>query len=168
MAMCSRVTPPFSTSVLSPDSSVVFTTAAVLLLQHFDVLFGGQQDAGWGEEQAFGGDEQQEDFGGDMTVSSLSVFSDAQQSSLVLPVQEDTGSALLELLLLPQALVPDSTGVDNVQHDVFGPGFAGADDEQHELFGFGATGSDGEPQESVGFCSSGAVEEQQDLNAFES
>ena len=184
MAMCSRAAPPFSMSVLSPAISVVFTTAAFLLLQHFDASFGGQQDAGWGLEHFLGADVQQEDSGGDMAVFTPSMFSIAQQllvqvspemlvlsfaqqSSLVLPMQE-VGATVLFELLLPHPLVSDFTGVNDVQHEVVGFGFAGADDEQHEPFGFEATITDGEPQESVGFCSSGADEEQQDLDAFES
>jgi len=184
MAMCSRATPPFSMSVLSPAISVVFTTAAFLLLQHFDPSFGGQQDLGWRFEHSLGADVQQEDFGGDMAVFTPSLLSIAQQllvqvspemlllsipqqSSLVLPMQE-VGATVLFVLLLPHPLVSDFTGVDDVQHEAVGFGFAGADDEQHEPFGFEVTTSDGELQESVGFCSSGADEEQQDLDAFES
>jgi len=137
------------------------------VLQHFDASFGGQQDVGGGVEHSLGADVQQEDFGGDMAVFTPSVFSIAQQlllqvfpemlllsfaqqSSLVLPMQE-VGVTVLFELLLPHPPVSDFTGVD---------------DEQHEPFGFEATISDGDPQESVGFCSSGADEEQQDLDTF--
>jgi hypothetical protein len=171
MTTCWRAKPPFSMSTFSEFLviSVVLIRVVFLSLQLFDAFLGGQQNAVWGVAHVLGGEVQQDDFGGVLTVSTQSVCSDAQQlpaqvspeilcissaqqSSLTSVVPTGAGSALFELPL-PQVLVSTSAGTDGLQHEVFDFGLAGADDEQHELAGFGSTGFGGEQQELDAFDS---------------
>jgi hypothetical protein len=75
MTTCWRAKPPFSMSTL-PEVlviSVVLIRAVFLSLQRFDAFLGRQQDAVWGIAHVLGGEVQQDDFGGFMTVSTQSV-----------------------------------------------------------------------------------------------
>lgn len=188
MTRCSRVTPPFSRSMLSEPLaiSVASIRATFLSGQRLEAFVGEQHDVSAPIVAHAWGDEVQQDAldvfvvvpaqslrpGSQQLLAQVSAGtlypSSAQQPSVASALQAGSGSALVELLLLsPHALISVSSGVGDLQHGVAGFGFTNPDGEQHELVSFGFTDSGDEQQELGASCFLGVDEEQEDSDALD-